>query len=547
VRVAAAAATTLAALVREAALLLVRAGLLAGPTVLAFFSGGFFGGPRLVAGVVAWVLLAVALVALVALGPRSRGGRGADHPAPQTGIGLRPQAPSVWGAGDRPPARGRVAWAAIGGLALLAGWTALSSAWSPLGAGAAESTERALLYLGALAASYVAFRGGRRAVEPALAASHVASRTGRRAVEPALAAGTLVVIGYGIAGRVLPDVVELTRTRSAGGRLDQPLTYWNATGALAALGFVLCARLAGDRTRPVALRAAAAASAAPLGLGVYLSFSRGALTALGVGLAILLALAPTWPQLRAIAIAIEAGAVCAGVASILPAVEAAEGDGFATQGAVLLVVLLATMGAAAAMQTWSARAERDGTTRLGPLDARTPRAAVTVAAVLALAPFAAAVIDRDSPSDPAFGATAERFGSVGSRRFDYWEAAVKGFASDPAFGRGAGSYQAIWLEERDVPERVLDAHSLELETAAELGLVGLALLALFLIGVAAAARRAGEAGPAAALAVYAAHSAIDWDWELPALTLVAIVLAGSALAAAADRTAELGEQRPLAR
>ena len=34
--------------------------------------------------------------------------------------------------------------------------------------------------------------------------------------------------------------------RSAAGRLDQPLTYWNATGALAALGLVLCARVAGD-------------------------------------------------------------------------------------------------------------------------------------------------------------------------------------------------------------------------------------------------------------------------------------------------------------
>jgi uncharacterized integral membrane protein len=369
-------------------------------------------------------------------------------------------------------------------------------------------------------------------------------------VEPALTAGIAAVIGYGIAGRVLPDVVSLTRTRSAGGRLDQPLTYWNATGALAALGLVLCARLAADRTRPVALRAAAAASAAPLGLGVYLSFSRGALTALGVGLAVLLALAPSWEQVRSGAIALEAGAVCAGVASLLPAVTAAEGDDFATQGAVLLVVLLATMAGAAALQLWSARAEAEGATPTGALAfARLPRFALAVAAILALAPFGAAAVDRDDkPADPAFGATAERFGSVGSRRFDYWEAALKGFAGDPAFGRGAGGYQAIWLEERDVRERVVDAHSLELETAAELGVVGLALLALFLGGVAAAARRAGRAHPgmAAGLAVYAAHSAIDWDWELPALTLVAIVLAGAVLAAAQGGP-ELGDQRPLAR
>jgi O-antigen ligase len=84
---------------------------------------------------------------------------------------------------------------------------------------------------------------------------------------------------------------------------------------------------------------------------------------------------------------------------------------------------------------------------------------------------------------------------------------------------------------------VRDAHSLELETAAELGIVGLALLALMLGGVVAGAvvalRRtpAAAIGPVAALTVWAAHSALDWDWEMPALTLVAVLLAGMLLAA----------------
>jgi uncharacterized integral membrane protein len=500
--------------VPAAALLLARAVLLAGPFGLAFFSGGFFSGPRLVAGVCVWVVLAVALFVSA--------GRAADHSTLQTDIGLRPQVQSLWRVEDRRPALlGGVplsaASAALLGLLLLVAWTGLSSAWAPLGSAAADSFERGLLYLGALAASFLAFRSG----------------AARRFVAPSLAAGAVVVIGYGLAGRVLPDLVELTRTRSAGGRLDQPLTYWNATGALAALGLVLVAHLAGDLTRPLALRAAAAAAAAPLGLGVYLSFSRGALTALGVGLAVLLAVAPTWPQLRSAAIALEAGAVMAGVASLLPAVEAAEGDAFARQGAILLVALLAVMAAAAAAQVWSARAEEAGTTRLGPLPGAAPRWALAAAAVLALAPFAAAAADREErPADPAFGATAERFSSVGSRRFDYWEAALAGFADDPLVGRGAGGYQAIWLGERDQPERVIDAHSLQLETAAELGVVGLAFLALFLggVGVAAARARRAEPGLVAALAVYAAHSAIDWDWELPALTLVAVVAAGAVLA-----------------
>ena len=33
------------------------------------------------------------------------------------------------------------------------------------------------------------------------------------------------------------------------------------------------------------------------------------------------------------------------------------------------------------------------------------------------------------------------------------------------------------------------------------------------------------AGAIAALAVYATHAGLDWDWEMPALTLVALVLA----------------------
>jgi hypothetical protein len=31
-------------------------------------------------------------------------------------------------------------------------------------------------------------------------------------------------------------------------------------------------------------------------------------------------------------------------------------------------------------------------------------------------------------------------------------------------------------------------------------------------------------GPCAALGVFAVHAGLDWDWEMPALTLVAVVL-----------------------
>jgi O-antigen ligase len=100
---------------------------------------------------------------------------------------------------------------------------------------------------------------------------------------------------------------------------------------------------------------------------------------------------------------------------------------------------------------------------------------------------------------------------------------------------GRGGFRVEWLRERSIDEVVVDAHSLYLETAAELGLVGLAALALLIAGLAAAVRRlyrsdaALAVGPAAVLAAYALHAGVDWDWEMPALTLPVLVIGGMAL------------------
>jgi O-antigen ligase len=129
-------------------------------------------------------------------------------------------------------------------------------------------------------------------------------------------------------------------------------------------------------------------------------------------------------------------------------------------------------------------------------------------------------------------ATPGRLASVQSNRYAYWKVALRTFGDHPLRGAGSGSFQAEWLRERPFREPVRDAHSLYLETPAELGLVGLALLLTLVGATAVAARRAGRAlaGPVAALVAYALHAGVDWDWELPALTLVALVLAGLVLA-----------------
>src|SRR5437588_543042 len=164
-----------------------RAVLLGGPVALAFFTGGYFDEPRAWAGLVAWLLVVVAALAL----PRAL-------------------------------PRGRTALIALGGLAALAAWTLASIAWAPIAGSAYHAGQIVVLYLGVLLAATMLLR----------------ERRWQRTVEPALAAGALIVIGYGISERLLPGVLHFSRSITAEGRLEQPLTYWNAMGELAALGFV---------------------------------------------------------------------------------------------------------------------------------------------------------------------------------------------------------------------------------------------------------------------------------------------------------------------
>jgi tetratricopeptide (TPR) repeat protein len=90
--------------------------------------------------------------------------------------------------------------------------------------------------------------------------------------------------------------------------------------------------------------------------------------------------------------------------------------------------------------------------------------------------------------------------------------------------------------------KVRDAHSLYLETLAELGPLGLVLL-LVVVGVplvAAVRARANPLVPAAAgaFAAWAIHAAVDWDWELAAVTSAALLCGMACLIAARRENAE---------
>ena len=174
--------------------------------------------------------------------------------------------------------------------------------------------------------------------------------------------------------------------------------------------------------------------------------------------------------------------------------------------------------------------------RLPALDRRVaiPLAAgVALAAVVAVVAVARAF--DSSTTTPASGAS--RLTTVsGSNRAEYWKVAWQDVRDDPVVGSGAGSWGRYWVRERPVPQPARDAHSLFLETLAELGPLGLALLLVaFATPVVAAVRTRGDPLTPAALgpfAAYAAHAAQDWDWELPAATVPALVCAVALLVGA---------------
>jgi O-antigen ligase len=463
-----------------------RVALLAGPTVLAFFAGGYFDSPRGVAGLVAWILVAIAVIAV----PGS--------------LGLV-----------------RSGLVTVIGMGLLAAWTLLSILWAPIAASAYHAGQIVFLYLGTVLAAAWLLR----------------DRRWQRTVEPALAAGTVIVIGYGVSERLLPGLLEFHRSVSAQGRLEQPLTYWNAMGELATIGLVLCARLVGDATRQRWLRMFAVAAAALLGMGLYLSFSRGALFACAAGLIALILLAPTVEQLRGMLVSIAAAVLAAAAAGPFQSVTSLAGAQSTRerQGAITLVLLLVIMAAAAGAQWRLMRVQR-------PRPLNLPRRAPAIATALICAGLALAIVvgAKERSSRPLSGG-ATRYVTLQSNRYAYWRVAMRAFGDEPFHGVGAGGWAVYWLRYRTINEFAQDAHSLPLQTLAELGIVGAVFLLTFLGGVGLAARDALRsapalaAGPAAAFVAWLAHQPLDWDWQMPAVTLVALVLTGTLVALTVPR------------
>jgi O-antigen ligase len=232
--------------------------------------------------------------------------------------------------------------------------------------------------------------------------------------------------------------------------------------------------------------------------------------------------------------------------------------GYANALAILLVVgLLCLLGLA-----WSHRG--------APRIAAAAAGAVVFAALVltesrgawvALAVGALAVIALTSPRVAvvalplvAAGVAAVATGIDLGDRPHYWRAALEQYRDHALTGSGAGTFDDYWLVYRpddltvlDTPQ-VLDAHSLYLESLAELGPVGLALIAVAVATPLLAARTAWREHRflVAAYVAFLVHAGLDWDWEMPVVTVAALLCAACLLVAARGAPVELDRRARIA-
>lgn len=426
----------------------------------------------------------------------------------------------------------------VGALAGLAAWTVASAAWSPAAAWPVLEAERTLVYAVAAAALVLT-------ITPARVLSLACG----------IGAGATVVGCYALATRLFPGEVGGAFDSSGGYQLAAPIGYWNALGLLLSMAIVLSAGVA--LRGPTVLRVVAGAALVPLATALFLTFSRGALVALAAGVAALLAVDPrcvrTAAGLAALAavpaISVGLASRARGLTTANVTLEAARSDGHR------LAWQLGLLTIAAAAASWLLA--RRGSSLRAP--GRPLRAAAAFCACLALAAVAVGVARAGGPAriaeraleafaaeaPPPTGAQSARLLSVsGHGRADYWRVAWRMVERSPVIGEGGGSFERRWLAERPAPHEARDAHSLYLETLAELGFVGLALLLVAIATPLTAVGRARRAplGPAAlgAFVALLAHAALDWDWELPLL-----VLCGLACAVALIALAQEGEPVPI--
>jgi len=448
------------------------------------------------------------------------------------------------------PLAGISGWsgAAVGALALLGVWILVSSTWSDAPGRATVEFVRLLAYgLVLLTCASLAPRKHRLA-------------WGIRGVALAIAAVCIA----GLITRLRPDLLSEPGLRPA--RLAYPITYWNGMGILAAANAILALHLSASSREPWPVRALAAGLVPIAACTLYLTLSRGAIAAAGVGLVVYLLCGFSRATPGALMAIIPPTVV---MLSKVYGAELLVSDDYAgsagrVEGREVSTVLAITVVAAISLRALALLIDRlmTGVPSLArlPVAARAGLAALAVAvavvaAIGAGAPaFTQRQVDRFVNGGPVRGPDIrDRLTEVSSNgRNDNWAAALDAWRDAKLHGTGAGTYQNEWNVRRPDTYQVVDAHSLYLETLAELGAVGLALLLIaigaLLAGLAwrlGADDRPAVAAVLAAAVAWAVHAGVDWDWELTAVSVWMFGLAGLALARRGWTAPGRGPARPL--
>lgn len=435
----------------------------------------------------------------------------------------------------------RLAWGLVAALGGLAAWTLLSATW-------AASDERAV-------------------VEAARLATHVgvlllALCVVRRQTVPhligALAAAIAVVGALALVSRLHPSWLPQPRTGeflpSVANRLAYPLAYWNALGALLAIGVPLLLHVAAS-ARSITARSAAAGAVPIVATAMYMTYSRGAILSVGAGLIVLVAL---WPARLALVAGAVNGAVGAGllIAAINQRGAFADGLGIdlaLRQGeqveAIACIVVLGCILVQAAIGLTARHVQRPWW--LAP----SPRRLLTLVGIGAAAMLAVALVaglpgavgdafeefkQSDSGLTRGQENTAERLTMAsGKGRYQLWEASVDAFSESPVRGIGAGGFEFYNARHGSTEGFVRNAHSLWFETLAEVGAVGLLLLAAFFAvafaAVGAAVRRGGDgrrsgAVVGAGLAAFCLSATFEWTWQVTIIPIVVVLLLAAVVA-----------------
>ena len=446
--------------------------------------------------------------------------------------------------------RVRAPVAALWGLGLLvafAAWSALSLAWSVAPAQTWVELNRALEYVLVVAIALVVGSSDRRALN--------------RFTYGWLIVATLVAL-YAIGGKVVPGlhvggVFDLNHTALLS-RLRAPLDYWNALSLLVVLATPVAIVRAGDPHCAPARRLQSLLALALLLIVAGLTYSRGGILVLVLALAVLMFVGGR--RLRPLLVFALGALAAAPALAYAFSVGALTHDGVALSkrtGPGLLLGLIIVVSLAALWFAGRALIAREESVEWTPARARAAwrlLAAALAVAVLATVIGAAAsarglggtishqfddftAVKRDNVADP------NRLLSTNSgNRWVWWKEAAGAFSARPLQGWGAGSFPVTHLLYRQPPPLpVRQPHNTLLQLLAEDGLVG-ALLAygglLALLAAALARMRSLAPGRERMLALacvaaaiaWLVHGLIDWDWDIPGVTIPALALLGVAAA-----------------